>query len=118
MSGQWTPKLICSIGGLPPSAVTLLWGFTVQLNPAIVYFKGLVKIMLYIEVLFIANIKITMKILLGTKIYMLYWRNYVKSGCAIAGFHCSIILQPSLRAPKSPFSVKHFFFSLATSNSK
>ena len=28
----------------------------VQLNPAIAYFKGLVKIMLYTEVLFIANI--------------------------------------------------------------
>ena len=26
-----------------------------------------------------------MKLLLGTKICMLYWRNYVKSGCAIAG---------------------------------
>ena len=60
----------------------------VQLNPAIAYFKGLVKIMLYTEVLFIANIYIPMKILFGTKIFMLYWRNYVKSGCAIAGFHC------------------------------
>ena len=29
-----------------------------------------------------------MKTLLGTKIYMLYWRNYDKSVCAIAGFHC------------------------------
>ena len=28
----------------------------IQLNPAIAYFKGLVKIMLYTEVLFIANI--------------------------------------------------------------
>ena len=28
----------------------------IQLNPAIAYFKGLVRIMLYIEVLFIANI--------------------------------------------------------------
>ena len=26
--------------------------------------------------------------LLGTKISMLYWRNYVESGCAIAGLHC------------------------------
>ena len=26
--------------------------------------------------------------LLGTKNCVLYWRNYVKSGCAIAGFHC------------------------------
>ena len=24
----------------------------------------------------------------GTKIYMLYWRNNIKSGCATAGFHC------------------------------
>ena len=30
-----------------------------------------------------------MKTFLGTKIYMLYWQNYVKSGCAIAGFYCS-----------------------------
>ena len=65
------------------------WGrIQIQLNPAIAFFKGLVKIMLYIEVLFIANIKITMKTVLGTKVYMLYWRNYVKSGCSIAGFHC------------------------------
>ena len=61
----------------------------VQLNPAIAYSKGLVKMMLYTEVLFIANIYIPMKILFGTKIFMLYWRNYVKSGCAIAGFHCA-----------------------------
>ena len=61
----------------------------IQLNPAIAFFKGLVKIMLYIEVLFIANIKITMKTVLGTKVYMLYWGNYVKSGCGIAGFHCT-----------------------------
>ena len=26
--------------------------------------------------------------LLGTKIYSLYMRDNVKSGCAIAGFHC------------------------------
>ena len=30
--------------------------FKLQLNPAIAYFKGQVKIMLYTEVLFIANI--------------------------------------------------------------
>ena len=30
-----------------------------------------------------------MKTLLGTKICIRYWRNYVKSGCAIAGFHCT-----------------------------
>ena len=44
-------------------------GFKGKLNPAIgclAYFKGLVKIILYTEVLFIANIQITMKILLGT----------------------------------------------------
>ena len=29
-----------------------------------------------------------MKILLGTKIYLLHWRNYVKSRCVITGFHC------------------------------
>ena len=61
----------------------------IQLNPAITYIKGLVKIMFYTEVLFIVNIQITMKIPQGSKIYMLYWRNYVKSGCAIAGFYCS-----------------------------
>ena len=25
---------------------------------------------------------------------MLYWQDYVKSGCAIAGFHCIFVLQP------------------------
>ena len=41
-----------------------------------------------------------MKMLLGTKIYMLYWRNYVKSGCAIAGLHCmrgSVVVKASGR---------------------
>ena len=28
---------------------------------------------------------------LGTKICMLYWRNNVKNGCAIAGLHCNLI---------------------------
>ena len=45
--------------------------------------------MFHIKVLFIANIWKTLKTLLGTKICTLYWRNYVKSGCAIAGLHCS-----------------------------
>ena len=36
-----------------------------------------------------------MKTLLGTKIVMLYWRNYVKSGCAIAGFHCTSVVMSS-----------------------
>ena len=44
--------------------------------------------MLYTEVPSFANIKITMKTLLGTEVCILYWRDYVKSGCAIAGFHC------------------------------
>ena len=44
--------------------------------------------MLYTKVLSIANIQITMKTFRGIKIGMLYWRNYVKSGCATAGFHC------------------------------
>ena len=61
-----------------------------QLNPAIAYFKGLVKIMLYTDVFIIANICTTMKLLLGTKICMLHWRNYVKSGCTIAGFYCIV----------------------------
>ena len=61
----------------------------IQLNAAIAHFQGLVKIMLYIEVFIIANVWITMKMLLGTKICMLYWRNYVKSGCAIAGLYCT-----------------------------
>ena len=51
-----------------------------QLNPALAHFKGLVKIMLYTKVFIIANIQITMKIPLRTKICMHYWRNYVKSG--------------------------------------
>ena len=29
-----------------------------------------------------------MEIPLGTKIFMLYWRDYVIIGCAKAGFHC------------------------------
>ena len=33
-----------------------------------------------------------MKILIGTKIYMLYCRNYVISGCVITGFHCIFFL--------------------------
>ena len=61
-----------------------------QLNPAIAHFKGTVKFMLYSEVSIIANIKKILKILLGIKICVLYWLNYVISGCAIAGFHGSI----------------------------
>ena len=57
----------------------------IQLNPAIAHFKGLVKIMLYIEVFTIANIKITMKMLLGIQICIFYWRKFVISGCVIAG---------------------------------
>ena len=30
-----------------------------------------------------------MKTLLGTKIYMLFWRDFGITGCGIAGFHCS-----------------------------
>ena len=52
------------------------------------YFKGLVKILFYIGVFFIANIQKIMKTLLGTKFFILYWRNYVNGGCAIAGFYC------------------------------
>ena len=29
-----------------------------------------------------------MKTHLGIEVCMLYWRNYVKSGCVVAGFHC------------------------------
>ena len=58
----------------------------IQSNPAIAFYKGPVKIMLYNEVLSIAD----MKTLLGTICCMLYWRNYVKSGCAMAGFHCNM----------------------------
>ena len=61
---------------------------TSRRNPAIAHFKGLIKLILYIKVSTIANIEITMKTLLGTKICMLYRWNYVKSGCAIAGLHC------------------------------
>ena len=64
----------------------------VQLNPPIAYFMRLFKIIFYTEVLFITNIQITMKTLFKIKIYMLYWRNYVRSGCARAGFHCTYIL--------------------------
>ena len=46
--------------------------YKLQLNPAIAYFKGLLRIVLYTEVLFIANIQITVKTLLWTKVYMLY----------------------------------------------
>ena len=31
------------------------------------------------------------ELLFGTKIGILYWRNYVKNGCAIAGLHCNLI---------------------------
>ena len=34
------------------------------------------------------------KTLLGTKDYILYWRNYVESGWVKAGFHCINALQP------------------------
>ena len=60
-----------------------------QLNPAIVHFKGLVKIMLYTKVFIIASAQFTMKMLLETKILMHYWRDYIISGYAIAGFHCT-----------------------------
>ena len=43
------------------------------------------------------NIK-NYKILLGTKIYTVHWRNYVESLCAIPGFHCIwIIVSPKAR---------------------
>ena len=35
-----------------------------------------------------------MKILLGTNACMLYWRNYIKSKCAVAGFHCNKSFHP------------------------
>ena len=35
--------------------------------------------------------QITVKMLFGTKFIILYWRDHVKSGCAIAGFHCMCI---------------------------
>ena len=60
----------------------------VQLNPAVAHFKGQVKIMFFTKVFIIANIKIIVKMLLGTKICMLFWQDYVKNGCAIAGFYC------------------------------
>ena len=60
-----------------------------QLNPDIAHLKGLVKIMLYTKDFTIANIEITIKMLLWTKICMLYWRKFVISGCAIAGFQCT-----------------------------
>ena len=37
-----------------------------------------------------------MKILLGTKIFLLYRRNNVKSGYVIAGFHCTCTMALSL----------------------
>ena len=52
----------------------------VQLNPAIAHFKRLVKIILYTEVFTIANIRITINMLLGTIIGMLYCWKFVKSG--------------------------------------
>ena len=73
----------------PPSQASLDFLAHLKLNPAIAYFKGQIKIILYTEVLSIANIWITMKTFLGTNVCMLYKRNYVKSGCTIAGFHCT-----------------------------
>ena len=49
----------CFLFGFASCSFLLLFyspGTRVQLNPIIAYFKGLVKIILYIEVLFIANI--------------------------------------------------------------
>ena len=56
-------------------------------------FKGLVKIIFYTEVFINANIKITVKMLLRTKILILFLQDYVKSGCAIAVFRCILILR-------------------------
>ena len=84
-----------------------------QFNPAIAHFTGLVKIILYIEVFIIANILITMKMLLGTKICAFYWQKYVKSGCAIAGLHCTILLENEFCFAEfffSPFPFLFFFF--------
>ena len=61
-----------------------------QLNPDIAHLKGLVKIMLYTKDFTIANIEITIKMLLWTKICMLYFQDYVKNECAKAGFHCTL----------------------------
>ena len=84
----------------------------IQLNPAITYIKGLVRIVLYTKVLFIANIKITMKIPQETKVCMLNWRNYVESGCAIAGFYCNSIVR--LKAPDSVETMVDTIFECET----
>ena len=59
-----------------------------------IFFKEWVKIILYTKIFIIANTWIIVKILLGTKISMLYWREFVKNGCTIAGFHCIILNSP------------------------
>ena len=53
---------------IPTIEHTNFWSHEVQLNPAIAHFKGLAKIVLSTEVFIIANVKITMKIVIGTKI--------------------------------------------------
>ena len=69
---------------LPPSGRIT---FDLQLNPALQQFKGLIKIIFCTDVFIIANIWITMKMLLGTKICIVYLRVFFVSGCATAGFH-------------------------------
>ena len=64
-----------------------------HLNPAVAHRKGLVKIILYMEVFIIAKIWITGKMVLETKICMLSLPNYVKSGCASAGFLCTTLIR-------------------------
>ena len=53
-----------------------------------------------------------MKIPRKTTIFILYWKNYVKSGCVIMGFHRTsyIILQTSLYLLFPEFHVFHELF--------
>ena len=55
----------------------------IKLDAAIAHFKELVKIMLYTKVFINVNIWITLKMFFSTNIYMLYMRDYVKSGVSL-----------------------------------
>ena len=58
--------------------------------------------------------------LLGTRICMLYWRNYIKSRCVIAGLHCTTSIYALLFPnyfPVSPYIVSMHFFSPSLSPS-
>ena len=73
-------------------------------TPAKAHFKGQIKIVVDIKVFIIANVWITVKMFLETKFCLLYWRDYVKSRCAIVGFYCTSLLPVYL--PNSPILLR------------